>query len=540
MARRQKLSRFRVALIAMLWCMTAVGIALRMFELYRQGDFLRTMSDARVLRERVVKPERGRLQMGRVDLAWTLPYWSLAANPSYLHEHPEALRHAVEKEGLDLVDFTHWVEARKDKSFVWIERLREKAEDRFAKPAAPQGLYKVLDQKRLSLQEDGLDLLIGKTDIDGHGIGGLEYVFEEALKGKEGRERFLTGPRGEMIEMIESEKKQDGSAVRLSLSPCLQHHASIALQKALTLHHAKRAAAVALDVRTGAVLALAHAHDMARVDKQTPWALIEAIEPGSMFKPIAMGYILESLQLSAQHTVDTGKGEWKLGKHTISDIHAYGTLSIVDVIAKSSNIGMAKLMLKTPKGFEKWLKESWQVLKKTALQFPGEPHGFMITNPKPFEIATIAFGYGVNMTIVQLARAYLTLANGGVFKEVCWHACADMQKEQTKPVLSKKNHAMLVEMLIKASGITGTGFRAKTKGVQVAGKTGTMHKLKKGSYSDAYMVGYAGFAPAKAPKVVVVVFVDEPKGKQYYGGHVAAPVFNEIVFASRYLCKPHA
>ena len=263
----------------------------------------------------------------------------------------------------------------------------------------------------------------------------------------------------------------------------------------------------------------------------------DRIEPGSTFKPIAMGYVLDHSKVKMSDIWDTSPGVMQLGAHTVEDVHNYGKLTTEDIMVKSSNIGMSKLILGTT-GFPEWLRDGLGVTKKTIVGYPGEVTGNVarISANDAHGLASLSFGYGVNLTVAQLAMYYAAIANDGMLRPL--HLVrGDAGAIQPRRVFSVQTAAKLKKMMQMAVSYRGTGRRSTEWGGSVAGKTGTtyLHTPNQGYDKSNYVASFAGFAPVDKPKYAVVVVVFKPSPKRHYGGQVAAPIFSNIMFNAMYL-----
>jgi cell division protein FtsI (penicillin-binding protein 3) len=322
----------------------------------------------------------------------------------------------------------------------------------------------------------------------------------------------------------------------LSIDRRIQYLAYRELMAAVKEHGARAATAVVLDVRTGQILAMVNQpsfnpNNRQRLQRQTlrNRAVTDVFEPGSTMKPFVVACALEDGRYTPETAVETAPGWFRVGHNTIKDVHNYGLLDVSGVIRKSSNVGITKIALSLP------TERIWSMLSgvgfgaATESGFPGEASGLLSNyrNWKEIETATIAFGYGISATALQLAHAYATLASGGIRRPVTFLHPDEPPRGQR--VIQQRVARQVIGMLEQAASPGGTAPKAQVAGYRVAGKTGTVHKSVPGGYSrDKYLAVFAGMAPASDPRLVMVVMVDEPQG-QYYGGQVAAPVFSRVM-----------
>jgi cell division protein FtsI (penicillin-binding protein 3) len=331
----------------------------------------------------------------------------------------------------------------------------------------------------------------------------------------------------------------DGRDLALSIDNRVQYIAFSALKAAVEKHQARAGAALVLDVRSGEVLALANwptfdpnARGRLSGDAIRNRVLTDTFEPGSTMKPFAIATALEQGKVRPDTRIQTAPGKLTIGDRTIGDAHAHGVLTVEEVIAKSSNVGTAKIALDLP---PQALWDTYTALgfgQAPRLGFPGAVAGRLrpAKTWRPIEQATISYGHGVSVTLVQLARAYSALARDGELVPLTLTKI----EEPAVPVrvLSAQTASSLRKMLEMAVSDEGTAPAARIPGYRVAGKTGTAYKLKNGVYVKEYVASFVGFAPVSDPRVVIAVMIDEPSTGAYYGGQVAAPVFAQIAGAT--------
>ncbi len=381
--------------------------------------------------------------------------------------------------------------------------------------------------------------VIGFTNIDDQGQEGIELAYDASLRAVPGAKRLLRDLQGNAVEVAESVVlPKPGKDLTLSLDRRIQYLAYRELKAAVSEHGARAGSAVVLDASTGEVLALVNEPDFNPNNRAglhsglfRNRAVTDLFEPGSTLKPFTIAAALESGKYSPGSVIDTTPGVLQVGDRTFRDVHNYGVLTVAGVIGKSSNVGISKIALTLNK------KNMWDMLHQagfgqpTGVQLPGEVPGLLNPYSKwvPVDQASISFGYGISVTPLQLARAYLAIANDGLALPVT------LQHTETvapgERIMSAKNARRLQSMLELAVSDAGTGRAARVADYRVAGKTGTVRKLTPSGYSDEkYVAWFAGFAPLESPRLVMVITVDEPaRGGAYYGGEVAAPVFGHVM-----------
>ena len=379
--------------------------------------------------------------------------------------------------------------------------------------------------------------VVGFTGDRDAGQEGIELAQQAWLAGVPGSRRVIINRRGEVVEDVASIRApQEGRDLALSLDSRLQYLAFRELKAAVESNKAKAGGLVILDVRTGEILALANwpafnpnGSGRTARERMRNRALTDVFEPGSTLKPFAIAAALEAGVVRPDTPIDTGGGTLTIGSSTIHDAHPEGTLTVAQVIQKSSNVGAAKIALKLPA--ETLWRELADVgfgsMPKTG--YPGEVSGRLrpAKSWKPIEQATISYGHGISVNLVQLARAYTVFATGGELMPATLFKTG--APAAGRPAMSRETALAVRRMLEMAVQPGGTAPRAQVSGYRVAGKTGTAHKLEGHGYApDKYVSSFVGFAPASDPRIVVAVMIDEPSGGKYYGGAVAAPVFSAV------------
>jgi len=379
--------------------------------------------------------------------------------------------------------------------------------------------------------------ILGFTGDHDVGQEGIELAQQEWLGGKSGSRRVIINRRGEAVEDVESIRApQAGRDLALSIDTRLQYLAFRELKAAVDANRAKAGGLVILDARSGEILALANwptynpnARNRVARDSMRNRALTDVFEPGSTMKPFTIAAALDSGAVHPDTVIQTAPGTMTLGPNTIHDAHPNGALTVEQVIQKSSNIGAAKIALSLPP------TTMWRTLSDAGFGttpntgFPGEVSGRLraAKSWKPIEQATIAYGHGISVNLVQLARAYTVFASDGELKP------ATLLKGNGpvpgRPVVTPETAQAVRHMLELAVLPGGTAPRAQVPGYRVAGKTGTAHKLENHGYTNKYVASFVGFAPASAPRLIVAVMIDEPSTGVHFGGDVAGPVFSNVM-----------
>ncbi len=390
--------------------------------------------------------------------------------------------------------------------------------------------------------------VVGFTNIDGEGIEGLEWAYDDWLQEQTGRKRVIKDRRGNIVEDVEQiEPAISGRPLAISIDLRIQYMAYRELKAAVARHKAKSASAVVIDVDSGEVLAMVNqpAFNPNSVGRYAPAtrrnrAVVDVFEPGSSIKPFIVAAALESGSYGPASVIDTSPGYYQVGRKTIRDKRNLGRINLTTILTKSSNVGASKLALSLQRD------EIWAALNRfgfgspTASGFPGESGGLVndFQTWRDISVATLSYGYGLSVTTLQLAQAYATIGALGVRRPVSLLRLDE--RPAGERALSANSARMLIDMMETVVTDEGTGGRAAVPGYRVAGKTGTAWKSTAGGYSeDRYLAVFAGVAPAGAPRLAVVVVMDEPSAGEFYGGIVAAPVFSRVAAgALRMLAVP--
>jgi cell division protein FtsI (penicillin-binding protein 3) len=328
---------------------------------------------------------------------------------------------------------------------------------------------------------------------------------------------------------------RDGRDLALSIDSRIQYIAFAALKAAVDKHRARAGAIVVLDVATAEVLALANwpSYDPNTRGRATPDAvrnrvLTDTFEPGSTMKPFSIAAALEAGKVRPDTRIQTAPGKLTIGDKTIGDAHPHGILTVEEIVSKSSNVGTAKIALELPAQTLWNLYTAVGFGQAPQLGFPGAVAGRLrpARTWRPIEQATISYGHGISVSLMQLARAYSSFARDGELLQPT--LIVDGPARAATRVLTPETARAIRKMLEMATTPEGTAPSARIAGYRVAGKTGTAYKVKHGQYVHEYVASFIGFAPASKPRVVVAVMIDEPSAGAHYGGDVAGPVFSLV------------
>ena len=532
-------NRWRGTTLMMGFALMAVALGGRL--LYLQAvdkEFLSAQGDSRHLVDVAISAHRGPITDRHGEmLAVSTPVDSIAANPQKIRPAMNRLAELALALDLDEGLLARKIMSNLDRQFIWLERhLRPDSAARVMQLGIP-GIETRREYRRYYPSGEVTSHVIGFTNIDDWGQEGLELAFNHYLEGKEGSKRVLRDLLGRTVQDVELiDPAQPGRTLATSLDLRLQYLAYRELKQAVQDNGANSGSVVILDVETSEVLAMVNQPSYNPNDgaqrKPGPIrnrAVTDIFEPGSSFKPFVVAAALESGRYQADSLIDTSPGFVKVSDSVvIEDPNNLGEIDVTTVLAKSSNVGMTKIAL------ELGQQDLWTVLsdfgigRSTTSGFPGESSGVLtdFQHWRPVGQATLSYGYGVSVTALQLARAYATVAAGGIFRPVSVRVVRDPLPVER--VISSATSAALLDMLEIVVSV-GSGSLASVPGFRVAGKTGTAKKSGVGGYSeDKYIAVFAGIAPVTKPKLVVVVVIDEPRTGVYYGGEVAAPVFASI------------
>lgn len=542
LARDLPVWRPRVVLLALL-----VGSVVLMGRAaYLQGvndDFLQAKGESRFSRVIDMPANRGRVLDRNGDvMAISTPvqsvFWSPAPkdrDAAVKRPEPARVRRLAELLELDVRDLDRKLTDNAD--FTYLKR--QLSPDQAARVVALQlpGIHLQQEYRRYYPGGEVTAHVLGFTGIDDSGQEGVELAFDRQLRGTPGSRRVIKDRRGQIVEDVESIRQpQEGADIHLSIDGKIQYLAYSALKDAVARYRAKAGGAVVLDARTGEVLALVNSPTYNPNDRAAlvgaqlrNRALTDTFEPGSTMKPFAAAMGLEKGKFRFDSVIDTSEGRLTIGGATISDAHKHGPLTVAEVIQKSSNVGAAKIAL----SFD--AETMWGYFDRLGfgtplgLGFPGEAGGRLrpASSWKPIEQATMSYGHGLSVTLMQIAHAYLAFARSGDLIPVTLLRAegAPIEGRRVYSAQTAREIRSMLEMVVQPGG---TAPMAQVAGYRVGGKTGTAHKIEGGRYANKYVASFVGIAPMSDPRLVVAVMIDEPEGSKYYGGTVAGPVFAQI------------
>jgi cell division protein FtsI (penicillin-binding protein 3) len=507
---------------------------------YLQGvnkDFLIGKGESRYERVIEISATRGRILDRHGDvLAMSTPVKSVWAIPEDAKLTPAQTRELAGLLEMDARELGRKLAGARD--FVYIKRqIAPDVATQIANLKLP-GVYFQNEFRRYYPTGEVTSHMLGFTGAQDVGQEGIELAMEAQLAGKPGSRRVIKDRRGQIVEDVESiQVPQEGKDTVLALDAKLQYLAYSQLKQAIIEHKAKAGGIVVLDAKNGEVLALANLptynpNNRSRLSgaQLRNRAFTDTFEPGSTFKPFTIALALDKGNVRFDTPIQTAPGKLTIGPATISDAHPHGVLSVAQVIQKSSNIGAAKMALALPSEDMWKMFDSLGFGQPLKMGFPGEAGGRL--RPwkrwRPIEQATMSYGHGISVTLIQLARAYQAFARDGDLLPLSL-ARLDAPPSVGVRVFSEQTAREVRAMLEMAVLPGGTAPKAQVQGYRVAGKTGTAHKLEGGLYASKYVSAFVGFAPASDPRLVIAVMIDEPSAGKYYGGEVAAPVFSNVM-----------
>ncbi len=501
-------------------------------------DFLLDEGSQRQLRTIDTPAYRGAIvdRFG-TPLAISTPVDSVWVNPRLALLDKQGLKKVSKSLGLNYSKVLTSITQRANREFVFLKR---RVEPDLAQKAVQdtQGIYLQREYSRFYPAGEIVSHVLGFTDIDDTGSEGMERVYEDWLKATPGKRQILRDRKGQVVENIaQVSAAKPGNDLQMSLDMRLQYIAYRSLAKAIKYHDAESGSAVLLDAHTGEILALANlpsynpnSRNKQKANQRRNRAITDVFEPGSSIKPFTLAAAMDRNLFNDKSRINTSPGYMKVSGYPVKDFRDYGVLDLAGVLRKSSNVGASKIALSMKP------KELWQSFtdygfgEPTGVSFPAASSGYIsyYSDWQPLDHATIAFGYGLSVSALQLARAYSLFANEG--KLLPMSLLKVDQVPESRQVMSASTAKSILEMMEQVVGPGGSAKLAAINGYRVAGKTGTAKKNAAGGYlKDSYIAVFAGVVPVTDPRLVMAVMIDDPKQNGYYGGQVAAPVFSEVL-----------
>jgi cell division protein FtsI (penicillin-binding protein 3) len=502
------------------------------------NDFFQRQGEVRFARTLELPANRGRvLDRNGLILASSVAAQSIWAIPEDVDKDDPRLAQVARLLELNPADLKKSL-SNEDKTFVWVKRQVDEPVAREVDALGLKGIYLRKDYKRQYPEGEAAAHVVGFTNVEDVGQEGVELAFNKQLSGTPGSRRVIKDRLGRVVEDVrDAIPPVDGPDLQLSIDSKVQFFAHQKLTEAVLRHKARAGSVVVMDVQTGEVLALAnypsynpnHRRNLTGEQLRNR-ALTDTFEPGSTMKPFVAALALEKGLVRPDTVIQTAPGRLTIGGSTIGDAHPQGALTVNEVIQKSSNVGTVKMAMQMQP------REMWENFKQVGLgqkpdvPFPGAVSGRLraYKSWRPIEQATMSYGYGLSVSLFQLAQAYTVFARDGelVPATMVHHTDPAMGNR----VYSPKHAQAVRHMLHLVTGAGGTAPKAQVMGYTTGGKTGTAHKQEGRGYADKKYRGFfVGLAPIEQPRIVVAVMIDEPTNGQYYGGLVAAPVFSETV-----------
>lgn len=533
-----KLSSWRSRLV--LFSLFAGFLALIVRALWLQGistDFLQKQGESRYARTLELPATRGKImdRNGQV-LASSVPVKAIWAIPEDVLESPKNKLHELALL-LDMSEHDLRKKLDSDRSFVYLKRqVEQETADKIVKLGIA-GIQTRKEYKRFYPEGEVMAHVVGFTNVEDAGQDGMELAAQKSLAGIIGSRRVIKDRLGRIVEDIESIREpHDGKNLVLSIDSKIQYIAFSQLKEAVEKHKAKAGGIVVVDVKTGEILALANLpaynpnnRAILTGAQLRNRVMTDTFEPGSTMKPFTIALALDTNRVTPSTMFQTSPGRMTIGTATIGDSHAHGLLTVSQIIQKSSNIGTAKIALQLQP------QEMWEMFtaagfgQQPKFGFPGAVAGRVrpYKSWRPIEQATMSYGHGISVSLIQLAHAYTIFARDGDLIPLSFQKLD--QPPVGRRVLSVKTARELRTMLESVVSPEGTAPKAQVPGYRVGGKTGTAYKVVGGKYdTHKYVASFVGFAPVSDPRIIIAVMLDEPGSSMHFGGDVAAPVFATV------------
>jgi cell division protein FtsI (penicillin-binding protein 3) len=536
---QSKSYRWRSMLVLTLVVLGAAGLAARAVELQLvDHGFLAKQGDDRSLRVVKIAAHRGAIMDRNGEpLALSTPVDSIWVNPQEINENIDQLPKLAKALQQEPQALARRITSNLDREFLYLERHMPPEQAAIVKSLGIPGVYSLREYRRYYPAGEVTGHVVGFTNLDDQGQEGLELGYDQMLNGEDGAKRVLQDLYGHSVENVESIRApRPGHDLVTSIDLRIQYLAYRELKSAMQQYEARAGSVIVVDCDTGEVLAMVNQpaynpndRDQLKPEYYRNRAATDIFEPGSTIKPFIMAAALASGQYRPDSVVDTSPGFIKVGTKVFEDEHPLGTIDLATILAKSSNVGTAKVALSLKP------EQIWSTLtalgfgQVTGSDYPGESAGMLsnYSHWRPIGIATLSHGYGISLTPLQLAHAYATIGAYGIRRPISFEKLTGpVAGERVMDPRVAKSLMQMLEQVV----VGGTGKRAAVVGYRVAGKTGTAWKSFAGGYStDKYMATFAGLVPASHPKLATVIVIDEPSGNLFLAADVAAPVFSNIL-----------
>lgn len=509
-------------------------------------DFYTAQGQKRYQRTIEIEPTRGRIvdRHGAL-LAVSVTTYEIWATPNLVA--PEAIEPLAAQLDMPVDELRRRLAP--ERSFVLLKRQVDEDTAKRVDELGGAGITRIASAKRVYPEGESIAQIVGFTDVENNGLEGVELALNDVLKGDAGRREVVRDRLGRILyDARPIVPARHGQTIRLTIDRRIQQSAFAQLKSAVEQHGAKGGSVVVLDAHNGEILAMSNwptfdpndrgALSAPRIRNR---ALTDTFEPGSTIKPFIVALALDTGLVRPHSVIDTSPGTYRVGRNVIHDTSNHGSITVAEAVQKSSNVAMAKLALDLP------AETIWRTYRQYGfgsapdIAFPGAASGRLrpYKHWYPIDQATIAYGYGLSTSLMQLAQAYTAFAGDGVVKPVTLIADHTLRTTAThlrgaaeaeaRAVASPETAASIRQMLEMTVGPQGTARAAMVDGYRAGGKTGTVRKLIGSSYAkDKYRALFVGMAPMSAPRIIVAVMIDEPSGKSFYGGTVAGPVFAAV------------
>ncbi|AAO09100.2 TPA: peptidoglycan glycosyltransferase FtsI [Vibrio vulnificus] len=533
--------RFHLVLGFVFLAFAALVVRLAFIQVIEPDNLIRE-GDLRSIRVKALPSARGIISDRNGEpLAVSVPVEAVWADPVTIFkekalDNKQRWYALADVLGLQREELIERIERNESRRFIYLQRQVSPAMANYIRELKIPGVGLKSESRRYYPAGEVSAHLVGVTGIDGHGLEGVERSYDNWLTGEAGKQTIRKDRYGRVVENIAYEDRQEGKSLELTIDQRLQAIAYRAIKQAVADHRATSGSAVMLDVKTGAVLAMVNAPSY-NPNNRSDWQsykmrnriITDSLEPGSTVKPFVILAALENGVATKDTVIDTGNGILQVGGSRVRDTSKVGKADLTEILKKSSNIGVTKLSMEMPVEAILGMYNSVGLGEPSGLNLVGEVTGIFPTRSRwsPIERATLSFGYGLSITPIQLAHAYATLGNEGMYEPI--HIIKSNDRDMAKQVVSKQHAREVLNMLETVTQKGGSARRAAVPGYRVGAKTGTSRKATAGGYSDEYITYTAGIAPVSDPRIALVVVVNEPQGDDYYGGSVASPVFSEIM-----------
>ncbi|MER0306175.1 penicillin-binding transpeptidase domain-containing protein [Vibrio vulnificus] len=533
--------RFHLVLGFVFLAFAALVVRLAFIQVIEPDNLIRE-GDLRSIRVKALPSARGIISDRNGEpLAVSVPVEAVWADPVTIFkekalDNKQRWYALADVLGLQREELIERIERNESRRFIYLQRQVSPAMANYIRELKIPGVGLKSESRRYYPAGEVSAHLVGVTGIDGHGLEGVERSYDNWLTGEAGKQTIRKDRYGRVVENIAYEDRQEGKSLELTIDQRLQAIAYRAIKQAVADHRATSGSAVMLDVKTGAVLAMVNAPSY-NPNNRSDWQsykmrnriITDSLEPGSTVKPFVILAALENGVATKDTVIDTGNGILQVGGSRVRDTSKVGKADLTEILKKSSNIGVTKLSMEMPVEAILGMYNSVGLGEPSGLNLVGEVTGIFPTRSRwsPIERATLSFGYGLSITPIQLAHAYATLGNEGMYEPI--HIIKSNDRDMAKQVVSKQHAREVLNMLETVTQKGGSARRAAVPGYRVGAKTGTSRKATAGGYSDEYITYTAGVAPVSDPRIALVVVVNEPQGDDYYGGSVASPVFSEIM-----------